>query len=93
MSNFSGTEETVEYLQFLAEFSECAPLVLDYSKWVLSVDPDHGLKIFTHSHLNGHSASCDALPPQRVLSHLKETADTECCIAYLESLILVRLLS
>jgi hypothetical protein len=45
-----GTEETVKYLQTLAEQPDFTNLVLEFSTWVLKADPDQGLRIFTHSH-------------------------------------------
>lgn len=81
-------------------------LILEFSKWVLQLEPESGLRIFTHSHTaakggagaggaGGPGLSLDGggggagggLSPGIVLEHLKKSADTAVCIAYLESLI------
>ena len=59
-----GVHATVEYLQGLG--AAHAPLVLEYSRWVLREDPEAGLAIFTAV---AHGAA--PLPTSEVLAHLR----------------------
>lgn len=89
LSSLHGTAPTVQYLRDLAanpKSQENVDLVLEFSDWVLRRTPDDGLSIFTHAHTSGANLA-DAIPPAMVLEHLKKTAETEVCVAYLESLI------
>jgi Vam6/Vps39-like protein vacuolar protein sorting-associated protein 39 len=80
-----GTGPSVQYLQVLSGDSRHTPLVLEFSRWVLRVDPDEGLRIFTHAHSNPEAM--DAISPHIALDHLQKCADKDIVMAYLESLV------
>ncbi|KAL1915253.1 uncharacterized protein VTP21DRAFT_7529 [Calcarisporiella thermophila] len=74
-----GIWPTVSYLQRLD--SEHLDLILEYSTWVLEVDPENGMQIFMDEY-----PGVEELPRERVLEHL-ETFSLDLSIQYLEYII------
>jgi len=89
-NSLQAMQDLVAYLVTLVEQPEHASLVFEYSKMVLQKEPDLGLSIFTYSHTHP-TPDGQPMSPHAVLEHLKKFCDTDGCIAYLESLIQVRM--
>ena len=85
-----GTNHTVEYLQQLMMKSKDhvknIELIFEFSKWVLAIQPEEGLRIFTFNHTTLSHLN-QGISAYQILEHLKQSSDLEVCIAYLESLI------
>lgn len=82
-----GPGPTIEYLQDLVSDSKYAKLVFTYSSWVLKMDGDQGLQIFTNCHSKKDFQLDRSIPSKDVVSHLSKYTDVYCLIGYLESLL------
>lgn len=78
-SPLKGHDTTVQYLQRLG--SENLPLIFEYAEWVIRINPEDGLKIFTED-----MTEVEALPRELVLDYLERTAPA-LIIPYLEHVV------
>jgi hypothetical protein len=74
-----GTQATVDYLQLLGR--DNFALIKKYSKWVLEMDAEAGLKVFTDR------SEQEELDRQKVMWHLEDTCTPDIVQKYLEHVI------
>ncbi|XP_014242813.1 vam6/Vps39-like protein [Cimex lectularius] len=76
-SPLRGLEPTVTYLQNLGK--DHIELIFEFASWVLEVNPEEGLKIFTED-----TPEVEALPRPKVLDYLLKTSKHNLIISYIE---------